>query len=115
MPRSASAPKSLLDSIDALIAKYNLLQHPFYRDWTEGKLSKSALELYAQQYYQHVRAFPENLRQLAERTAGEPKLKVLVQENLDEELDPSAPHPKLWRQFAESVGVSDASMDKAKP
>jgi pyrroloquinoline-quinone synthase len=115
MPKSVPAPKSLLDSIDALIAKYNLLQHPFYKAWTEGKLSKAALELYAQQYYQHVRAFPENLRQLAERTKGEPKLKVLVQENLDEELDPSAPHPKLWRQFAESIGVNDASMDNAKP
>ena len=40
---------------------------------------------------------------------------MLVQENLDEELDPSAPHPKLWRQFAESIGVNDASMDNAKP
>ena len=108
MPRSVNAPKTLLDSIDGLIAKYNLLQHPFYKAWTEGKLSKAALELYAQQYYQHVRAFPENLRQLAERTKDEPKLNVLVQENLDEELDPSAPHPKLWRQFAESIGVNDA-------
>jgi pyrroloquinoline-quinone synthase len=115
MPKSVPAPKSLLDSIDGLIAKYNLLQHPFYKAWTEGKLSKAALELYAQQYYQHVRAFPENLRQLAERTKDEPKLNVLVQENLDEELDPSAPHPKLWRQFAESIGVSEASMDNAKP
>jgi pyrroloquinoline-quinone synthase len=105
----------LLDSIDGLIAKYNLLQHPFYKAWTEGKLSKAALELYAQQYYQHVRAFPENLRQLADRTKDEPKLNVLVQENLDEELDPSAPHPKLWRQFAESIGVNDESLDNAKP
>jgi pyrroloquinoline-quinone synthase len=115
MPRPSTAPKTLLESLDALIAKHNLLQHPFYRAWTEGKLSKEALALYAQQYYQHVRSFPDNLKQLADRTADEPKLKVLVQENLDEELDASAPHPKLWRQFGESIGVSESSMENAKP
>jgi pyrroloquinoline-quinone synthase len=115
MPRPARAPKTLLESLDALIAKHNLLQHPFYRAWTEGKLSKQALALYAEQYYQHVRAFPDNLKQLADRTENDTKLNALVQENLDEELDPSAPHPKLWRQFAESIGVTESSLDDARP
>jgi pyrroloquinoline-quinone synthase len=115
MPRPAAAPRTLLESLDALIAKYNLLQHPFYRAWTEGKLSKEALALYAEQYYQHVRAFPDNLKQLATRTKSEPKLNKLVQENLDEELDASAPHPKLWREFAQSIGVTESSLDGAKP
>jgi pyrroloquinoline-quinone synthase len=105
----------LLESLDAMIAKHNLLQHPFYRAWTEGRLSKDALALYAQQYYQHVRAFPENLKQLANRTENEPKLNALVRENLDEELDESAPHPKLWRQFAEAIGVTESSMEAARP
>jgi pyrroloquinoline-quinone synthase len=115
MPRPAHAPKTLLESLDAMIAKHNLLQHPFYRAWTEGRLSKDALALYAQQYYQHVRAFPENLKQLANRTENEPKLNALVLENLDEELDASAPHPKLWSQFAESMGVTESSMEAARP
>ncbi len=115
MPRPAHAPKTLLESLDAMIAKHNLLQHPFYRAWTEGRLSKDALALYAQQYYQHVRAFPENLKQLANRTQNEPKLNALVQENLDEELDASAPHPKLWREFAESIGVTESSIEGARP
>ncbi len=115
MPRPAHAPKTLLESLDAMIAKHNLLQHPFYRAWTEGRLSKDALALYAQQYYQHVRAFPENLKQLANRTENEPKLNALVRENLDEELDESAPHPKLWRQFAEAIGVTESSMEAARP
>src|SRR6202522_2470904 len=79
--------KTLLGSLDALVEKYHLLKHPFYRAWTEGKLSKQALGLYAEQYYQHVQAFPENLRDLASRTNDDPELKSLVLENLAEELD----------------------------
>jgi pyrroloquinoline-quinone synthase len=104
---------SLLASLDALIEKHHLLKHPFYRAWVEGKLSRESLELYAEQYYQHVRAFPENLKQLMRRTEG--SVQALVRENLAEELDPAAPHPLLWRQFAQSVGASEAALDNARP
>lgn len=107
--------KTLLDSLDGLVEKYHLLKHPFYRAWTEGKLSKPALALYAQQYYQHVQAFPENLKDLASRTLGDAKLHSLVVENLAEELDETASHPQLWRQFAASVGVSDVSLERTQP
>lgn len=105
--------RNLLDSLDALIEKHHLLKHPFYRAWTEGKLSRESLALYAGQYYQHVRAFPENLKQLASRTNG--AVQKLVNENLAEELDPVSPHPLLWRQFAKSVGVGDAALNDARP
>jgi len=105
--------RTMLDSLDALVEEHHLLKHPFYQAWTEGKLSRESLQLYAGQYYQHVRAFPENLKQLAGRTDG--NLAKLVNQNLAEELDPSAPHPQLWRQFAESLGVSDADLDRARP
>ena len=72
-----------------------------------------SLQVYAEQYYQHVRAFPENLRQVAARTSG--KLAELVEENISEELNPEASHPMLWRQFAHSLGVSDAALDRARP
>jgi hypothetical protein len=118
MPRSGqkdgakNAPKTMLDSIDTLIGRYHLLKHPFYQAWTEGTLSKESLQLYAAQYYQHVRAFPENLKQLASRTNG--NLQTLVNENLAEEVDPSAPHPMLWREFAASLGVSDVALDSSR-
>lgn len=104
---------TFLESLDELIAKHHLLKHPFYRAWTDGKLSRESLALYAEQYYQHVRAFPDNLKQLGSRTNG--NLGKLVQENLSEELDPITPHPLLWRQFAESLGVSEAALDDARP
>lgn len=105
--------KTLLASLDALIEKHHLLKHPFYQAWTQGTLSKESLALYAEQYYQHVKAFPENLRQLAVRT--DDGLGTVVTENLSEELDPIAPHPMLWRQFAESLGVSESSLEDARP
>jgi pyrroloquinoline-quinone synthase len=113
MGKNSVRPKSLLESLDALIEQHHLLKHPFYQAWTEGTLSRDSLQLYAAQYYQHVHAFPENLKQLANR--ADRSLAELVQENLDEELDASAPHPKLWRQFAESLGVSEGALAVARP
>lgn len=105
--------KTLLESIDLLIEKHHLLKHPFYQAWTRGTLTKKSLGLYAEQYYQHVKAFPENLKQLAARTSG--PVQAVVEDNLAEELDPSAPHPMLWRQFAESLGVTATSLDRVRP
>jgi pyrroloquinoline-quinone synthase len=95
----------LLEKIDAAIAQKNLLKHPFYQDWQAGKLSRESLQLYAAQYYRHVEAFPKHLRVLAARS--EESLRSIVLENLAEEENPSAPHPKLWRDFAASLGVSE--------
>ncbi|HKS83359.1 MAG TPA: CADD family putative folate metabolism protein [Candidatus Acidoferrales bacterium] len=113
MAKKANHSASLLESLDALVEKHHLLKHPFYQSWTEGKLSRESLALYAEQYYQHVAAFPENLRQFAARTNGE--LREVVNENLAEELNPTAPHPLLWRQFAQSLGVSESSLESARP
>ena len=103
----------MLALLDSLIEERHLLKHPFYRAWVEGHLSLESLQVYARQYYQHVRAFPENLNQLAGRANG--NLAQLVKENLAEELDPAGPHPMLWRQFAQSLGVSEAALDDARP
>lgn len=111
--KTKKVEKTLLDSLDALIEKHHLLKHPFYQAWTQGALSRDELALYAEQYYQHVRAFPENLRTLASRTNG--NLGAMVTENLNEELDAVAPHPMLWRQFAQSMGVSETSIEDARP
>jgi pyrroloquinoline-quinone synthase len=104
---------TLVESVDRLIEEYHLLKHPFYQAWTEGKLSKESLQLYAEQYYQQVRAFPENLKQFAGRARG--PLAELVEENLAEEVSPSAPHPKQWREFAESLGVDESALNRARP
>jgi pyrroloquinoline-quinone synthase len=95
----------LLEKIDAAIAEKSLLKHPFYQDWQMGKLSRESLQLYAAQYYRHVEAFPKHLRVLAARTEG--PIRDIILENLAEEENPSQPHPKLWRDFAASLGVNE--------
>ena len=99
------ASTELLKKLDAAIAEKNLLKHPFYQDWQAGKLSREELQLYAAQYYKHVEAFPRHLRVLAARTEG--PLQGLIRENLEEEENPAAPHPRLWRTFAAAVGVGE--------
>jgi pyrroloquinoline-quinone synthase len=108
-PRS----KCLLESLDALIDQHHLLNHPFYQAWDEGTLPKETLQLYVEQYYQHVRAFPENLKKLAERAPA--PLSGMVRDNWAQKVNCTAPHPMLWRQFAQSLGVSESSMDSARP
>jgi len=99
------ANTELLNKIDAAIAEKNLLKHPFYQDWQAGKLTRESLQLYARQYYKHVEAFPAHLRVLAAR--ADESLKPVVMENLAEEENPARPHPKLWRNFAAALGVSE--------
>ena len=36
----------------------SLLKHKFYQLWSQGKLNKTILADYAEQYYKHVEAFP---------------------------------------------------------
>ena len=95
----------LLEKIDAAIAEKSLLKHPFYQDWQMGKLSRQDLQLYAAQYYRHVEAFPKHLRVLAARSEG--SLRDIILQNLAEEENPSQPHPKLWRDFAATLGVNE--------
>lgn len=113
MAKNVKTVPTLLASLDSLIEKHHLLKHPFYQAWTAGKLTREELALYAEQYYQHVLAFPQNLEQFAGRASG--GLRDLVEENLAEELNPAAPHPLLWRHFAQSVGVSESSLDSTRP
>lgn len=102
---------ALLFQLDQEVTRWHLLKHPFYQDWRAGRLDRSALQLYAAQYYRHVEAFPEHLRRLAARASGE--LRELIHENLAEELDPRGTHPQLWRDFAAAVGASDAVLDRS--
>ena len=95
----------LLEKIDAAIAEKSLLKHPFYQDWQMGKLTRQDLQLYAAQYYRHVEAFPKHLRVLAARSEG--SIRDIVLENLAEEENPQHPHPKLWRDFAATLGVNE--------
>jgi pyrroloquinoline-quinone synthase len=96
--------------LDARIAKFDLLCHPFYKAWSEGQLTREDLREYALDYYEHVRAFPTYLAELALRLdEGHTRRAVLA--NMGEEMGhekgrPSGPsHAELWMDFAEGMGA----------
>jgi pyrroloquinoline-quinone synthase len=96
--------------LDARIAKFDLLCHPFYKAWSEGQLTREDLREYALDYYEHVRAFPTFLAELALRLdEGHTRRAVLA--NMGEEMGhekgrASGPsHADLWMDFAEGMGA----------
>lgn len=104
---------TFLDHLDQQIAARHLLTHPFYLAWTRGELSRETLADYAQQYYQHVAAFPTYLS--AAHAACDDQLvrRQLLANLIDEEAgEPN--HPHLWRQFAEALGVAPNEIEKAE-
>jgi pyrroloquinoline-quinone synthase len=103
----------LLAELDCAIRDRSLLRHPFYQEWQAGTLSREKLRLYAEQYYLHVEAFPVHLQALAGRASG--TLRAMIVENLSDEQDPAAPHPKLWRDFATAVRVKGETLWTVSP
>ena len=105
-----------LQQLDARIAKYDLLCHPFYQAWSQGKLTRSDLCDYAHEYYHHVDAFPSYLDELAARLP-QGHLRHAVLANRDEEVggDGSRPHSELWLDFAEGMGGSRSASGSHVP
>ncbi len=98
------------EQLEASIAKYDLLCHPFYRAWAAGELRREDLSEYARQYYHHVEAFPSYLAELAVRL-DEGELRRAVLANMCDEKGTaggsgkdSVPHSELWLDFAEGMG-----------
>jgi pyrroloquinoline-quinone synthase len=99
------------EQLEASIARYELLSHPFYRAWAAGELTRDDLREYARQYYHQVEAFPSYLAELALRL-DEGELRRAVLANLCDEkgaaggsgIDP-VPHSELWLDFAQGMGA----------
>jgi pyrroloquinoline-quinone synthase len=97
--------------LDACIAKYDLLSHPFYRAWSCGQLSREDLREYAFAYYPHVKAFPGYLAAFATRLE-DGALRKTVLANMQDEIgetvaggESQGSHAELWLDFAEGVGA----------
>jgi pyrroloquinoline-quinone synthase len=100
--------ESFFQQLDAGIAQFDLLCHPFYKAWSAGELSRNDLREYARDYYHQVRAFPTYLAELSMRLE-EGELRRALLGNLADEKggkDSANPeHAELWLDFAEGVGA----------
>ncbi len=93
--------------------QYHLLNHPFYKSWNEGKLTREIIKDYAEQYYQHVKAFPRYISATHSICEDIAKRKILL-ENLQDEENPNADHPKLWKNFALAMGANKDEIEDVK-
>jgi len=101
--------KQLNEKLD----KYHLLTHPFYKSWNDGKLTREIIKDYAEQYYQHVKAFPRYISATHSLCEDIEKRKILL-ENLQDEENKNGDHPKLWRHFACAMGSSKKEIESVK-
>ena len=101
--------KQLKEKLD----KYHLLNHPFYKAWNEGKLTREIIKDYAEQYYQHVKAFPRYISATHSLCEDLDKRKILLENLQDEEKD-GADHPKLWKNFATAMGSDSKKIEEVK-
>ena len=108
--------QEFFDQLDARIAKYDLLCHPFYKAWAAGELTRDDLRRYGHEYYSHVEAFPSYLDEFAGRVA-DPQLRRAVLANRNEEsgADGSRPHAELWLDFVEGMGGGRENMGSSVP
>ena len=70
-----------------IFRKYNLLEHPFYLAWNEGKLTCDQLSLYAQQYGSFIQLISDGWQ-----AANEDTIATEEQE-----------HYILWQKFGKSL------------
>jgi pyrroloquinoline-quinone synthase len=80
---------NLIQRLDAVCDRGNILRHPFYRRWESGELTRDDLAFYAGEYRHAVCA----LADLADASS--------LQEHAAEE----AAHVALWDEFAAELGA----------
>jgi len=97
--------QGLIARLDVMIAERHLLEHPFYQDWSAGRLSRETLREYAAQYYRHVEAFPRYLSAIHSRCDDLGARQAILENLIDEERGADN-HPELWLRFGEGLGIA---------
>jgi pyrroloquinoline-quinone synthase len=80
---------SLRQSLDVSITCWNLLNHPFYRAWSDGTLPVEKLKRYAAEYGNYIATIANSWR-----TAGEAEIATEEETHFD-----------MWKKFAKSIGT----------
>lgn len=107
-------PKVFQSELDARVAPFDLLTHPFHQAWSAGSLSPEQLRAHALEYFHFIAAFPTFLSALHCRlTDG--SLRRAVLRNLAEEEVEGRAHSDMWLDFAEGVGLSAEDVRSAQP
>ncbi len=100
--------------MSAILVEPKILNHPWYRKWECGELPVTALQTYAKDYYWQVANFPRYLSGLHTQLETLEDRQVVL-ENLNEEENQAMPHPELWLDFAESLGLNRNEVKTSTP
>jgi len=103
---------SIRSAMDAQVSSRRLLDHPFYKAWVDGELSRDDLGVYAREYWHHVREFPRYLEAVRERLP-EGVARDAIEKNLSDEVGGN--HDALWLDFAAAVGVQGDQVETWTP
>jgi pyrroloquinoline-quinone synthase len=89
--------------LEAVRARWNVLEHPFYQRWSAGTLTRAELARYAGEYRHAVVALADAAAGAAR--AAEPEQRRALEAHAAEE----ASHIALWDDFARAVGGDAAT------
>lgn len=103
-----------VQELNSRVARYDLLCHPFYQAWSEGKLTGEDLREYAADYYHHVAAFPTYLSAFHSRLEDGDLRRNVLRNLADEEIEGRA-HADMWLDFAEGMGADLSSVTARLP
>jgi pyrroloquinoline-quinone synthase len=106
---------SFWTALEARIAPYNLLTHPFYQAWSRGELTRDDLRAYAAEYWHHVSAFPTYLSALHSRLPDSETRREVLRNLAEEEgtdTPVSRPHSDLWMDFATGMGATRVDVER---
>jgi pyrroloquinoline-quinone synthase len=90
--------------IREVIERRSLLDHPFFRDWCNGELSRPRLEEFARQFYHFEANFSRFLSAIHARTDSLEVRQLLLENLWDEEYGPRN-HAVLWLEFSDALGL----------
>ena len=102
---------NLWDRLDDVAEHHDVLRHPFYLRWSEGKLTRDELARYAGQYRHAVVALADAASSAADSPEAGDDAPALAR-HASEERD----HVALWDEFALAVGgrVDDSPTDETR-
>ena len=100
----------LIDRLRRHIAARNLLDHPFYQDWRQGRLTIDDLRAYAGQYYHFEIRFPRFLSAIHSRCPDR-EVRQDILSNLWDEEHGERNHRALWLDFCAGTGLGSTEAE----
>ena len=105
--------QELINRLSSRVSAKSLLDHPFYQDWKDGKLTIEDLQLYAGQYYHFEANFPRFLSAIHSR-CPEPRVRQSILSNLWDEEYGESNHRAMWLGFCAGLGLTSEQVEQAR-